>query len=168
MPYYPLPDVPDKADPPWRRFVEQVRAVFGKLESYGQPIEVHQPFYTDSAYAQAGIPIPEVPVYRADRNVELLYATWTPVASNPLEHDLKLYQRQLGPSNQTLIQTISALSVTASDWIASTAKRFDNTAAGKELRSGELLTLEITDATGAPAVQTPIGLLSLYLRGAVR
>lgn len=168
MPYYTMPELPEKAEPPWRKFVEQVRSVIGKLEQYGQPIEVSQPFYTDSAYATAGVPVPEVAVYRADRDSELLYATWTPVTSGVVEHTISVYHRQSGPANQTLVQRILGDSVATTDWLANTPKQFTKVASGQQVRKGEILTLEIVDAAAVPAVQTPIGLLSLYLRRATR
>ena|SRR6185503_4917112 len=168
MPYYQPPDFPDKAEPPWRRFVEQVRTFIGKVEAYGQPIEVHQPFYTDSAYAVAATPLPELAVYRADKDVELLSAYWTPVYSGTVEHKLSIYHRQSGVSNQTLVQQILGGSVAITEWTANTPKLFYATAAGRLVRSGEVLTLEIADFAAVPIYQTPIGLLSLYLRRAAR
>lgn len=167
MTYYPLPEIPDKAEPPWRRFVEQVRSAILAIDKYGQPIEVHHAIYTDSAYATAGLPIQETPIYRADRDVELLYSTWTPAISNPVEHAIGIYRRQAGPADAALIQYLNAQTA-STDWVALTPKRFSHTASSRLVRSGEMLTFLISDTTAVPATQTPIGLLSLYMRGATR
>ena len=135
------------------RFAEQVRSVVAALEAYGQPIEVHLPFYTDSAYdALPTTTLPEFPVYRAPVPVELIEAFWTPNYSEPVEHNLRINLRPGGVAAAVRLQEIASASVM-------------ETLKGRRVLPGQVLTLEIS-TDGAPAKQTPIGLLSLYLRGA--
>ena len=166
MTYYPIPDIPDGTTPSERRFCEQVRSAVQKVDAYGQPLEVHQPFYTDSTYDDPSTPLPEFPVYRADRDMELLYATWTPNFSGGMEHDLTLYYREGAVAARVKVHELAANSVTATDWQAFVPKRFVATDKSHLLRPGEMLSLEIIDATVGVDRNFPIGLLSLYLRGA--
>jgi hypothetical protein len=164
--YYPIPDIPDGVTPSERRFCEQVRSTIAKLDAYGQPLEVHQPYYTESSFAGVGTPLPEFVVYRADRNVELLYATWSPNFDGTVEHDLALYYRESGIATRVKVQEIAAASVATTAWQQFIAKRFTQTGSSHTLRSGEMLTLEIIDAIPGPSMPIPLGLLSLYFRGA--
>lgn len=164
--YYPVPDIPDGIPHAERRFCEQVRTSLQKIDGYGQPLEVHQPFYTDSTYEDPTTPLPEFPVYRADRDVELLYAAWTPNFSGSVEHDLRIYYREGAVAERVMVQEIAAKSVTMTDWKQFSPKRFTGTGTSHALRTGEMLTLEITDFAAGPGMNFPIGLLSLYFRGA--
>lgn len=166
MTYYPVPDIPEGITPSERRFCEQVRSAIAKLDAYGQPLEVHEPFYAEAFFAEAGIPLPEFVVYRADRPVELLYATWSPNFSGAVQHDLRLYYREAGIAERVKVQEIAAGLAITENWKAGVGKRFVQTLKSHALRSGEMLTLEITDAIVGPDQPYPPGLLSLYLRGA--
>lgn len=166
MTYYPIPDIPDGVTPSERRFCEQMRSALSKLDAYGQPLEVHHAFYTDSVYGSATVPLPEFPVYRADRDVELLYATWTVNFSDTVDHNLRLYYRQSGIADRVKVQEIASQSVATTAWQMFVPKRFQQTEKSHTIRPGELLTLEITDGIVGPDLNMPFGLLSLYLRGA--
>src|SRR5438552_4295597 len=99
------------------RFAEQVRSVVAALEAYGQPIEVHLPFYTDSAYdALPTTTLPEFPVYRAPVPVELIEAFWTPNYSEPVEHNLRINLRPGGVAAAVRLQEIASASVTTTAW----------------------------------------------------
>jgi hypothetical protein len=164
--YYPIPDIPEGVTPAERRFCEQVRSAIAKLDAYGQPLEVHQPYYTESSFAEVGTPLPEFVVYRADRAVELLYATWSPNFSGSVQHDLRLYYRESGIADRVKVQEIAAGLAITENWKAFVPKRFVQTIKSHVLRVAEMLTLEITDAIVGPDRPIPPGLLSLYFRGA--
>jgi hypothetical protein len=165
--YYPLPDIPADVTPEQRRFCEQVRSTIAKLEKYGQPIEVHQPFYAEAALSNGTFPIVEFPVYRADVPVELLYATWTtPIVQN-VRHDLRINWRSGEQSAaRDLLEIISATATATTDWQSQTPKRFAVVNKGRKVLAGQILTIEMEDTSDGVGTLVPWGLLSMYLRRA--
>lgn len=164
MGYYPVPDIPALAEPDMRRFCEQVRSVIASLEKLGQPIEVHQPFYSDAHFDGDPHTVKEFPVYRADVPVELLYATWTTSLSVAVHHDITIRWRPDAVADAVVLQKIASASATITPWAPWIPKRFAPTTAGQRILPGQILTVQIERITAA--ADPALGLLSMYLRRA--
>lgn len=165
--YYGTIDVPDALEQAVRRFADSVRSAFTKLEGRGRPVLVDALIYTDSDQESGNTMLPEMPVYVARTDLELLGATFTRDVAATAEHTLTLYRRDgLGGTTATTIGTIAYTAADATAWRAFVPKAFLLASAGVKVTAGQVVTLKITKSGGA-AANIVRGTLGLKLREVV-
>lgn len=168
MTYYPVPDIPEELSPTERRAWELTRTALQRIDAYGQPETVHQPYFVSpESYSPPDVFLSEFPVYVADRPVELVHATWTPELSGNVQHNFRLrWGPGSTPTERLELFNIIATSVQTTPWEAFKAKEFNQVTKGRRLLPGHILTLEILGVIEG-IDHGPYGLFSMFFRGAV-